>query len=84
MGADGVVGPNTWAKLIISLGSGSKGHAVKALQYELRVHGYTIAVDGAYASATVNAVTAFRKGHQLPTGTIADAAVWNTLIAIKR
>ena len=34
---DGVVGPATWTKLVVTLRRGSRGDAVRALQHQLRV-----------------------------------------------
>lgn len=82
--ADGIIGPKTWAKLVVSLSSGSKGNAVKALQHELNVHGADLVVDGSYGTLTANAVKALRSRYDLPAGTSTNAAVWNSLIALKR
>lgn len=84
LGSDGVVGPNTWGRLIQNLGSGSSGDAVRAVQRLLQVHGYSLSADGSYGPITRDAVSRFRAGHKLPAGTTTDAKVWNTLIAIKR
>lgn len=84
LSADGYVGPNTWAKLILPLSPGAKSNAVIALQRELRVHGYNVATDGSYGPGTTAAVQTFRKGHHLPAASTVDASVWNTLVSIKR
>lgn len=82
--ADGIVGPITWSKLVRSLSKGASGDAVKALQAQLNVHGFNLVVDGSYGTLTGNAVNTLRGRYDLPAGTSADSAVWNSLIALKR
>ncbi|SDS86537.1 peptidoglycan-binding domain-containing protein [Microlunatus soli] len=81
LAADGVVGPNTWKKLIIGV-PGGNSWAVKAAQVQLKASGYTVNTDGRYTQTTKNAVASFRRNYRLPAGTIVDTAVWNTLIAM--
>jgi peptidoglycan hydrolase-like protein with peptidoglycan-binding domain len=60
--ATGVVRATTWAKLIVGLGPGSTGEAVKVVQRQLnekRRAGLT--VDGIYGTPTRNAVIAFQR-----------------------
>lgn len=82
--SDGIVGKNTWGKLIFKLSAGNKSNATKALQSELRVHGYDLKETGSYDAATAKAVKALRAGHKMPSGTSTDSAVWNTLVGIGR
>jgi hypothetical protein len=49
---DGVVGPQTWGVLVITVQQGSQGEAVRAAQSQLRARGYTIAVDGDFGTQT--------------------------------
>ncbi|KRF18768.1 hypothetical protein ASG90_02395 [Nocardioides sp. Soil797] len=84
LGSDGVVGPLTWSKVVVSLSSGTKGNAVKGVQQALNAHGFKLVVDGSYGTLTANAVTTLRSRYDLPGGTSTDAAVWNSLIALKR
>lgn len=82
--ADGIVGPKTWAKLIVSLSVGSKGNAVKGLQHMLNAHGAKLVVDGSYGTLTGNAVKTIRARYDMPAGTSTNSAVWNSAIALKR
>lgn len=82
--ADGIVGPKTWSKLVVSLSVGDKGNAVKGLQQALNAHGADLVVDGSYGTLTGNAVKTIRARYDLPAGTSANAAVWNSLVALKR
>ncbi|HEY0607569.1 MAG TPA: peptidoglycan-binding domain-containing protein, partial [Herpetosiphonaceae bacterium] len=50
---DGVVGSNTWSKLVVTVDVGSTGEAVRGLQVQLNKHGYSsVVVDGVYGNAT--------------------------------
>ncbi len=79
---DGIVGPMTWPKLVITVKSGSKGPAVSAVQHNLRfAYGFkTLAVNGVFGSATLAAVKAFQKRFKLTQTGIVNKTVWNALI----
>ena len=38
LGADGIVGPKTWAKLVVTVKKGSKGDAVRGVQEVMKFH----------------------------------------------
>jgi zinc D-Ala-D-Ala carboxypeptidase len=80
--ADGIVGSTTWPKLIVTVKSGSKGDAVRAVQHSLRhQYGYTsLKVDGSFGTATVTAVKGFQTKYKLAADGIVGAATWNALI----
>jgi peptidoglycan hydrolase-like protein with peptidoglycan-binding domain len=60
--ADGVVRDTTWAKLIVTLRTGSTGEAVKVVQRQLNEkRAAHLAVDGVYGTATRTAVITFQK-----------------------
>ena len=59
----------------ITLGSGSAGAAVSAVQAALGEQ-----TDGRYGPGTVSAVSAFRAGHGLTAGSTVDAATWRALL----
>jgi len=62
---DGVVGPQTWTSLIITVGLGSRGDAVRAVQDQINFrnnrNGHTLAVDGIFGPATRAWVMSFQK-----------------------
>jgi peptidoglycan hydrolase-like protein with peptidoglycan-binding domain len=79
---DGVVGAKTWMKLIVTVRKGSKGPAVKAVQFELRyVYGYTyVAVDGVFGQKTEWAVRDFQKKYGLKPDGVVGLLTWNALV----
>ncbi len=78
--ADGVVGPNTWSKLVVTVDVGSTGEAVRGLQVQLNKHGYSsVLVDGVYGNATSSAVTDFKSKHFLTGGTTVGPTTWQEL-----
>ncbi|MFD4035217.1 N-acetylmuramoyl-L-alanine amidase [Streptomyces sp. NPDC058637] len=84
--ADGTVGPKTWTALLSAgttpaLAKGSSGDAVKRLQRSLTAAlGSTVAVDGAFGTATDTAV----RGYQSSRGLTADGSVGpNTWAALQ-
>jgi murein DD-endopeptidase MepM/ murein hydrolase activator NlpD len=80
LGPDGVVGPLTWAKLVVPLDAGASGEAVRALQTQLKRYTATVTVDGTFAGATNTAVTDFKSNNGLGSGTAVDAVVWQWLV----
>ncbi|MET8247321.1 peptidoglycan-binding protein [Streptomyces sp. NPDC005202] len=79
--ADGIVGPNTWAKLVITLKTGSKGSAVKALQRQLTDNGYTVTADGIFGAGTAAKVKAFQKAKGLTADGIVGPNTWAKLVS---
>jgi peptidoglycan hydrolase-like protein with peptidoglycan-binding domain len=77
--ADGIVGASTWEKLIVTLRSGDSGEAVKALQNQLSVQGYSMTVDGAFGSGTNSQVQAFQSNRQLTVDGVVGINSWNHL-----
>lgn len=83
LAADGVVGPNTWSKLVTTVKSGSSGQAVKAAQTQLKVYGYGLKVDGRFGSKTKSATVAFQKNHRLQVDGIIGPNTWRTLLGAR-
>lgn len=79
---DGSVGPKTWPKLVVTVKSGSKGSAVRALQRQLRfTFGYkSVAVDGSFGKATLAAVKSFQSKKKLKADGIVGQATWAALV----
>lgn len=64
--ADGVIGQQTWRSLIITVGLGSRGDAVRAVQDQINVRdlqdGHSVNVDGIFGPATRRFVIGFQQG----------------------
>jgi hypothetical protein len=78
--ADGVIGNQTWPKLIIQVSSGSNGDAVKAVQSQINSRTGYLAVDGIFGQETDNAVRSFQGDIGLAVDGIAGPVTWNHLV----
>lgn len=80
--ADGIVGPQTWPRLIIPVQRGSHGDAVMAVQSQIhgRGAGAYVAVDGIFGPETDEAVRAFQALLGLKTDGIAGQETWRHLV----
>jgi peptidoglycan hydrolase-like protein with peptidoglycan-binding domain len=87
LGADGIVGPLTWAALIQGnqIDQGDSGQAVRALQVLLRTKfGYgSVNVDADFGPITKNAVLDFQAQYDLDVDGIVGPDTWQALIAIE-
>jgi peptidoglycan hydrolase-like protein with peptidoglycan-binding domain len=79
LAADAIVGPLTWAQLVITVQEGATGEAVRGLQVQLVKHGYAIAIDGQFGPGTAGALRDFEGKHGLPADAVADADAWREL-----
>jgi peptidoglycan hydrolase-like protein with peptidoglycan-binding domain len=79
---NGIVDTSTWAELVVPIGPGASGGAVKAVQRELREKraATSVPIDGVYGPATTAAVTAFQAHMGLPQTGAMDAATWRYLV----
>jgi hypothetical protein len=82
LGADGIVGPQTWPQLIIQVQQGSSGDAVRAVQSQIhgRGDGAQLAIDGSFGSATNDAVRAFQTLLGLAVDGVVGVQTWNHLV----
>jgi Putative peptidoglycan binding domain len=82
LGVDGIVGPQTWPKLIIQVQQGSSGDAVRAVQSQIhgRGDGQVLAVDGSFGPDTNAAVRAFQQLLGLSVDGIVGPVTWNHLV----
>ena len=82
LGADGIVGAQTWPQLIIEVQQGSNGDAVRAVQSQIhgRGAGAQIAIDGIFGPATADAVRAFQALLGLQVDGIVGQQTWNHLV----
>lgn len=79
--ADGIVGPNTWGALVMTVQQGSSGPAVKALQAQLNAkRRLSLAVDGIFGSGTQSAVVAFQQHAGITADGIVGPTTWRNLI----
>ncbi len=76
LAADGVVGPNTWSRLILSVKLGDHGDAVKAAQTELHSP-----VGGDFGPITDAAVRKFQQDHGLTVDGEVGPQTWQALVA---
>lgn len=80
LAADGVVGPNTWAAVIVKLRNGSQGYAVRGLQTELNASGSSLTVDGDFGDGTDSAVRSYQKAKTLSVDGVVGPATWGSLV----
>jgi peptidoglycan hydrolase-like protein with peptidoglycan-binding domain len=83
LGADGIVGPQTWPQLIIQVQQGSNGDAVSAVQSQIHSRGDgagQITVDGSFSPVTTDAVRAFQMLLGLSVDGVVGPQTWNHLV----
>ncbi|MDQ1656461.1 MAG: hypothetical protein QOD41_1544, partial [Cryptosporangiaceae bacterium] len=80
LASDGIVGPNTWGALIVTVQKGSDNTAVRAVQSQLTAHGYNTGVDGDFGSGTDSSVRAFQSAAHLGVDGIVGPQTWQALV----
>lgn len=81
LAADGVVGPQTWGRLAVTLRLGSSGDAVRALQAQLNAkRAAGLAVDGAFGAAVEAAVRAFQAHAGIVSDGVVGPVTWTNLL----
>jgi len=75
-----VDGP-TWLRLIVRLGAGATGEAVKVLQRQLdEKRRAGLAIDGVFNGATETAVRSFQRHAGVPVTSVVDSGTWRQLL----
>ena len=83
---DGVVGPRTWDRLLVTVRLGSRGAAVRAVQDQFQFRNLSgdptrgVQVDGVFGPQTDRAVRAFQAAVGLSADGIVGPMTWNQLI----
>ncbi|MGD7704652.1 peptidoglycan-binding protein [Microlunatus sp. Y2014] len=77
---DGIAGPKTWGKIIITTKKGSRGNAVRATQRALNAHGKRLVVDGDFGTKTHDAVRSFQGSKNLLRDGIVGPKTWAALV----
>ncbi|MBX6724144.1 MAG: penicillin-insensitive murein endopeptidase [Dactylosporangium sp.] len=81
LAVDGIVGPNTWNALVVTVQEGSTGPAVRALQAQLnKKRRLSLAVDGVFGPATRSAVISFQSHAGIGADGIVGPVTWRNLV----
>lgn len=78
---DGIVGPQTWGALVVTVRQGDSGAAVRAVQAQLnKKRRLSLAVDGVFGSGTHAAVVAFQNHAGISADGVVGPTTWQNLI----
>ena len=77
---DGQVGASTWEALVVEVGHGDHGEAVKAAQVQLYVRGTIPTVDGDFGVRTDISVRRFQVFRGLEADGVVRTGTWRTLL----
>jgi N-acetyl-anhydromuramyl-L-alanine amidase AmpD len=77
---DGIVGSQTWPKLVMTVRNGDRNEAVKGAQSQLNRHGATLTVDGAFGPATESAVRSFQTRRGITVDGVVGPVTWQHLV----
>lgn len=79
--ADGIVGTNSWERLVVTVRQGDNGNHVRAVQDQLKNRwGYSLTIDGVFGSGTANAVRSFQSSKGLSADGIVGLNTWAALV----
>ena len=84
---DGIVGPLTWARLVVYVKRGSNGDAVRAVQEVMKFHdqsdgeGPPVHVDGIFGPRTDSWVRGFQKAVGTASDGIGGPITWRALVS---
>jgi peptidoglycan hydrolase-like protein with peptidoglycan-binding domain len=77
--ADGIVRPDTWSALVVTVKRGDTGDAVKAAQYLLNKYGCGLALDGIFGPATQAKTRSWQAAHGVTADGVVDSETWAAL-----
>ncbi|MGD7706730.1 peptidoglycan recognition protein family protein [Microlunatus sp. Y2014] len=78
---DGVVGPKTWPKVVLTARQGDAGHHVRGVQVGLGGRGHATTVDGQFGPGTRAQVEAFQDSRDLVVDGVVGPITWSSLMA---
>lgn len=78
--ADGVCGPKTWAKLVVTVRPKDDNDAVLGLQVALTYRGFPLAADGSFGPATEKTLKAYQATRDLVTDGICGPKTWVSVL----
>jgi peptidoglycan hydrolase-like protein with peptidoglycan-binding domain len=81
LGADGIVGNQTWPVLIVQVSAGSSGGAVRAVQSQIHSRSGWLTIDGILGPETESAIRFFQEDIGLSVDGIVGARTWNALVS---
>jgi peptidoglycan hydrolase-like protein with peptidoglycan-binding domain len=80
LSVDGIVGPQTWPALLITVSSGSNGPAVRAVQSQVDSRVDILAIDGDFGPQTDAVVRSFQAATGLAVDGIVGPHTWNAFV----
>jgi peptidoglycan hydrolase-like protein with peptidoglycan-binding domain len=87
LSADGIVGPQTWPKLIVQVQKGSTGDAVRGVQEVMKFHdqsdgeGPPIHIDGIFGPITDRWVRGFQRAVDIDADGIVGPVTWRAMVS---
>jgi peptidoglycan hydrolase-like protein with peptidoglycan-binding domain len=78
---DGVVGPQTWGALVVTVARGANSNAVRAAQTLLSAHNYGLSVDGDFGGGTEAAARGFQLAAQITADGVVGPQTWQRLLS---
>lgn len=79
--ADGVVGPTTWQRLVVTVTAGATGPRARSVQGQLRDQGWRLPLDGTFGPTTTAAVKDFQTARGLRADGSVGPITWFALVA---
>lgn len=87
LAADGIVGPQTWPRLVVQVKKGSVGDAVRAVQEVMKFHdlsdgeGPPVQVDGIFGPRTDTWIRGFQTALGISVDGIVGPITWRALVS---